>query len=141
MAKTQIPGVYKDKGVLGVFTPLDEGEYLLQLDKAEETTSQNGNYQIRAELIVVDGPEQEDGSDPKGKKVFDRVTVTDHPFTITRLKNFLKAFQVPVSTKDQFDPTDGIGKKAPAIVTVEEYTNADGESRESNSIDHYILEE
>jgi hypothetical protein len=141
MAKTKIPGVYKDRGALGQFVPVDEGEYLVQLDSVEETESKNGNYQLVAELIVVDGPEQEDGRDPKGQKIFDRCTVTDHPFTVTRLKNFLNAFQIPVSTQDSFDPKDGLGKKASAVIEIEEYTTKDGESRESNKVHHYVLED
>jgi hypothetical protein len=138
MAKPKVSGLGNSKGLKRV--PLVEGDYLLECLEAEWTESRSGNPMLVLQHQVLDGDAQENGDSPNGRKLTNRMAVTEHQFTIDKLRNAVDAHDVAVTKGDTFDEKEFVGKQAEARVTVETYEAEDGSQRETNRIQYYYVE-
>ena len=100
---------------------LDKGDYVVRVDKAELVQTQNGNYMVKLEETVIGGDEQEDGSDPQGRKIFDNLVLPDQGqkdggrFAGVRLRQTCDAFGVSYDNTG-FNAGDFVGQEAIARV-------------------------
>jgi len=68
MAMTKIPGLGKSEGMQGGnFKPYTEGEYGLEITEVKLLPKDSGTT-IQFNTTILEGPEQEDGKSPDGKK-------------------------------------------------------------------------
>lgn len=128
MAKHRTPGLGKSKGSVGGDYHLDDGEYFLEGvscvfeykpkdgKRAEDDDCQ---YQYIFTANILGGPEQEDGSDPAGRRwtIFSYVD-PDHDYTalmVDKQKNLLNAFGITVRA-DAFSEADFEGAQAVMII-------------------------
>lgn len=135
MPKINVSGLSSEKGDLG-FTPLVPGTYMFECVDAQEGTSGSGNVQTILKLLVLDGPAQEDGSDPAQRQMTDFITLTDNEFTRKRLKNACDAFGVSVTRSDNIELNDFVGSRAGGVVVTDEY-----KGKVNNKIRMYIPED
>lgn len=58
-------------GNLGAYEEelLSPGKYEVEITKAEETESQNGNSGLALSMTILDGPDTDAGESPQGKKL------------------------------------------------------------------------
>lgn len=129
MAKFKVNGLKKAEGKQG-FDPLVPGEYVVQINKppvvAPSEKSSGDNWKF--DLTVLDGPEQADGSAPDGRMLFENVFIMgeDHPsysqwghIGVEQLKAIVNATGVDVTSSDNVDPEDFVGKAASVKVKTE----------------------
>jgi len=109
-----MPKVDADVSEARDFNPLDPGWYEVEITKVPEAgTSEKGNPVIRVELDVIGGDEQNDGSQPEGRKLFKTIPTTGEGAGI--LKNFLKAFEIDydqTGNRISFDTDDCLQARA-----------------------------
>jgi hypothetical protein len=105
---------------------LDKADYTVRVDKAEMVATSSGGMMVKLEETVIGGPEQEDGSDPQGRKIFDNLVLPNSGqkdggrFAAVKLRKTLDAFGV------QYDNTgfavgDLVGQTAIARVNHRTY--------------------
>ncbi len=123
MAKHRTGGLGKSKGAIGGDYHLDDGLYLLEGTSCKfewkpksglKPEDENCPEQYVISTLILAGPEQEDGSDPAGRKwtIFSYVD-PDHEYNtlmVDKRKNLLNAFDIPVRA-DTFAEGDFEGAK------------------------------
>ena len=128
MAKHRTPGLGKSKGSVGGDHHLDDGEYYLEGVSCKfEWKPKDGKkagegdcqYQYVFGTNILGGPEQEDGSDPSGRKwtIFSYID-PDHDWTtlmVDRQKNLLNAFGITVRA-DSFSESDFEGARGVMVI-------------------------
>lgn len=93
--------------------PLPEGEYLVVIDEAEQTTSQGGTPGVSTKLRVIRG-EHED------RLLWDTIWITDKAMGVARWKLECAGLPIP---QGQFnlEPRNLVGRKVKVVVKQEEY--------------------
>ena len=115
--KAKRPGLYESKGsVSSDFPAYDKGDYFVEVDSFEPTTTASKLEMHKAKLVILDGPKQKDGRDIEGLPIFANMVILDedHEFYqmgIDRLKNFLNAAGVKVDKNGEFKHQSAVGKK------------------------------
>lgn len=103
--------------------PLEQGWYKIQGVEVVPAQTRAGNDQLQIKVIIQDGPEQENGKDPIGKKlvIFLATTYKGYKdggeFARGKLAEALNAFGVDVDG-DSFDYDDFIGAEALTLIKV-----------------------
>ena len=97
--------------------PLDPGRYSVECERAELGQSAKGNQTLKLSLVVLDGPEQGDGTNPTGRGLATTLYVADDSRS---LLNALQAFGVEYD-ESGWDSDDFVKKEAVASVVVKMY--------------------
>ena len=110
-----MPKVDADVSEARDFNPLDPEWYEVEIAKVPELdkAKTSGNPVIKVEMDVIGGPEQKDGSQPEGRKLFKTIPMTGEGAGI--LVNFLEAFEVEYEKKGNkvlFDTDDCLQARA-----------------------------
>lgn len=104
----------------GNFDPVPAGDYLVEIEKFEETTSTSGNQMIKATFKIVEG-------EYEGRKIFDNYVLNQN--SLWKLKSLFVALGEDVSGMAEFSPDDFVGKKFLATVSIEESAGYDPTNR------------
>lgn len=110
-----MPKVGADVSEARDFNPLDPEWYEVEIAKVPEIgkAQSSGNPVLRVELDVIGGPEQKDGSQPEGRKLFKTIPMSGEGAGI--LVNFLEAFEIEYDKKGNnvtFDTDDCLQARA-----------------------------
>jgi hypothetical protein len=141
--KLAVPGLAKSEGKK-LPPPLVPGKYEVEIPKVptSKDSENSDGVNITFELVVVGGPDQEDGSDPQGRLIFHRVFIMgpDHPsfeewghLGVDDLADMAAAFGVKVTRSDNIELEDFQGKVAIVSVGRKE-DNYQGEKRIVNVV-------
>lgn len=121
MAQVSIPnlGSYRNE-------TLSPAIYTVEVVKAEDIVSQQkGTRGLALELMVVDGPDQPNGSQPMGKRIFDTLWYPHSgmkdggTFAGVRLQDALACFGV-LANGSTFDVDDFVGKQGTVKTQIDE---------------------
>lgn len=145
MAKITVPGLKSSTGMKS-FEPLSSGRYTLKVLELKVEPSKRSPCDVwKFTFEVEKGPEQDDGRNPKGRKLYHNVSILqpNHPSfeTVTmgvdELKSMVVAFGV-VFKGDDLDPDKFLGLSSEADVTVRLEKNQDDEEVKRNRIARWI---
>jgi hypothetical protein len=119
-----MPKVDADVSEAREFSPLDPDWYELEISKAPEpgAAKSSGNPVVSVEFDVIGGPEQKDGSQPEGRKLFKTIPLSGEGTGI--LINFLESFDIPFEKEGNrvlFDTDDCIQARGEAKVRQRTY--------------------
>ena len=119
-----MPRVEADVSNARDFNPLDPDWYGVEVSKVPEVhkAKSSGNPVVSVEMDVIDGPEQKDGSQPEGRKLFKTLPITGEGTGI--LVNFLEAFEIDYDKKGNnvvFDTDDFLQARAEVKVRTRMY--------------------
>lgn len=106
--------------------PLDPGTYEGVVDTQIKEGKEGKAPRLMVVSTIVDGPEQDNGSSPLEKKIFDFIPLGGYEnmkdggeFVKRKLANFLSAAEVEFDG-DSFDPEDARGKHVLIKTTIRE---------------------
>lgn len=106
---------------------LAEGRYILEVDKVEEKTTNNGNDYWLITYKTEDN-----------QKVFDSLFFTDK--TLNRVKKCFKCLGLDVDGEFDYDPDDIVGCKMNGSVIIEDYTDKNGNQKQKNTLNLWDCE-
>ncbi|MFH1680734.1 MAG: DUF669 domain-containing protein [Candidatus Eisenbacteria bacterium] len=107
------------------YAPVPQGQYLVEIEEAEEDTTRNGDERITLRLRVLDG-------EHAGAAIFDRIYFS--PRALPRLKHLLGAVGVDTDQDLEVGPELLKGKRCLVDVTVESYVKTDGSEGKANAV-------
>lgn len=104
--------------------PIDEGEYLLKIVKAEVGESKAGAEKVDLQYEIMDG-------EYAGRKIFD--TISFHPNALSFAKGTLDQLGIDTSKKfELFDLAENLlGLEVSAVVKIQESTQIDPRTGEA----------
>lgn len=108
MSKTVVKGLSKSKGITR--EPYAPGMYKMEITGGEKKESKSGNTMFVHTFLILEGPEQPSGRNPKKGKFTSYFPITESEFTVDKLADFVKAAGVRIASDDGYDPAKAIGK-------------------------------
>jgi hypothetical protein len=135
MPKMTVEGLHESNGEQG-FKPLVNGDYVVEINQVTDKRSKKDDCTIlNFQATVIDGPEQDDGKDADGRKVFHSIVLLDpdHPkaeyrsIGLNQLKALANAAGVKVTSGDNISMDDFVGTECVWQLRTEKVTDEDGE--------------
>jgi hypothetical protein len=117
MSKTIVNGLSTSRGVTS--SPYAKGWYKFSVKEAEQGESKNGNLQFVFRKEILEGPKQE--RKVEGGKFTSFFTISEAEFTVDKLRDFVDACGLRISSDDGFDPQKCVGKVVWGLMEHEKY--------------------
>jgi hypothetical protein len=124
----KLPANIKDAEPWGADDKLPPGVYVAKIASIEESKSKAGN-----EMLVITW--RIDEGEWRGAEIRDWVTVIES--TAGRVVSLLQALEVEIPADGMLEPTKLAGKGCEIVVRAEDWTDKDGELRESTKVKGY----